>query len=153
MTAYLKKNHQSQMIETLQAVLANTFALYFKTHTYHWNVEGVHFDTLHKLFGDQYTEMWTAMDDIAERIRALGDYAPATPADILKPATIKPAKGKTDAITMVKNLAKDHEALSKTLAEAIEKASEIGDEVTADLFIARQTVHDKTAWMLNATAK
>ena len=153
MTTYLKKNHQSQMVETLQAVLGDTFALYFKTHAYHWNVEGVHFDTLHKLFGDQYTEMWEAMDDIAERIRALGDYAPMNTAEILKTSSIKPAKGKVDAQSMVKDLASGHESLSKLLADGIEKASEVGDEVTADLFVSRQTVHDKTAWMLNATAK
>ena len=152
-TTYLKKNHQSQMVEVLQTVLADTFALYFKTHGYHWNVEGPHFDSLHKLFGDQYTEMWEATDELAERIRALGSYAPMTLTDLMKPSTIKPAKGtKIDAMTMVKDLAADHAALSKIIADGIEKASDVGDEVTADILIARQTVHDKTAWMLSATA-
>lgn len=153
MTQYLKKNHTKQMVEELQHILGDTFKLYFKTHAYHWNVEGPHFDTLHKLFGDQYTEMWEAMDDIAERIRALGDYAPANVSEIMKPSDLTlPKKAKIKAMDMVKDLAKDHEAISKHIAAAIEKASEVGDEVTADLLIQRQTVHDKTAWMLNATA-
>lgn len=153
MTQYLGKNHQKEMIEILGGILGDTFTLYFKTHAYHWNVEGVHFDSLHKMFGEQYTEMWTALDEIAERIRAVGGYAPMNPTDTVKSAKIKPAKsGRMDAITMVKDLAADHAALSKSLAAAIEKAGEVGDEVTADLLIGRQTVHDKTAWMLNATA-
>ena len=152
-TPYLKKNHQTQMVEVLQAVLADSFALYFKTHAYHWNVEGPHFDSLHKLFGDQYTELWAATDVLAERIRALGSYAPMTLAEMTKPATIKPAKGgKIDAMVMVKDLAAGHAALSKIIAESIDKASDVGDEVTADMLIARQAVHDKAAWMLNATA-
>ncbi|PCI00725.1 MAG: DNA starvation/stationary phase protection protein [Alphaproteobacteria bacterium] len=154
MTAYLKKNHQKQMVEILQGILSDTFTLYFKTHAYHWNVEGPHFDTLHKLFGDQYTEMWTAMDDIAERIRAIGDYAPMNLDEITKPTSLKlPKSGALAAMKMVKDLAKDHETISKRLADGIEKASNMGDEVTADLFIQRQTIHDKTAWMLNATAR
>ena len=152
MTQYLKKNHTKQMVEELQHILGDTFTLYFKTHAHHWNVEGPHFDTLHKLFGDQYTEMWTAMDEIAERIRALGDYAPMNVTDIMKPSDLKSAKKKLKAMDMVKDLAKDHETISKHLATAIEKASEVGDEVTADMLIGRQTIHDKTAWMLNATA-
>ena len=152
MTQYLKKNHTKQMVEELQHILGDTFTLYFKTHAYHWNVEGPHFDALHKLFGDQYTEMWEAMDDIAERIRALGDYAPMNVTDIMKPSDLTSAKKQIKAMAMVKDLAKDHEEISKHLAIAIEKAAEIGDEVTADLLIGRQTIHDKTAWMLNATA-
>lgn len=153
MTDYLKKNHQSQMVDVLNEVLTNSYALYFKTHAYHWNVEGVHFDTLHKLFEDQYTEMWEAIDEIAERIRALGAYAPMNTVEILKNTQIQSADKPVDALDMVKDLAHGHEALSKILASSIEKASEVGDEVSADIMIARQTVHDKTAWMLNATAK
>ena len=153
MATYLKKNHTKQVIEELQHILGDTFTLYFKTHAYHWNVEGPHFDTLHKLFGDQYTEMWTAIDDIAERIRALGDYAPTNVAEIMKPSDLKlPKKAKMKAMDMVKDLAKDHETLSSHLAKAIEKCMEVGDETTADMLIGRQAVHDKTAWMLNATA-
>lgn len=153
MTKYLESNATQEMIEVLHHILADTFTLYFKTHAYHWNVEGVHFDTLHKLFGDQYTEMWEAMDDIAERIRALGAYAPMNVAELMKSSDLESASGHVSAIDMVKDLAKDHEDISKHIAVAIEKAAEVGDEVTADMLIGRQTVHDKTAWMLNATAK
>ena len=153
MTEYLAKNNQSQMVDVLNDVLTNTYALYFKTHAYHWNVEGVHFDSLHKLFEDQYTEMWEAIDEIAERIRALGAYAPMNTVEILSDAKIQSATKPINAIDMVKDLAKGHEELSKILANGIEKASEVGDEVSADMMIARQTLHDKTAWMLNATAK
>ena len=152
MTEYLKKNHVKQVVESLEHVLGDTFTLYFKTHAYHWNVEGPYFDTLHKLFEEQYTDMWGALDELAERIRALGAYAPMNVADLTKPSDLKDAKKQLKAMDMVKDLAKDHETLSKHLAEAIEKASEVGDEVTADILIARQTFHDKTAWMLNATA-
>ena len=152
MTQYLKKNHTKQMVDVLNHILGDTFTLYFKTHAYHWNVEGPHFDTLHKLFGDQYTEMWTAMDDLAERIRALGAYAPMNTAEILNSSDMKEAKKMIKAMDMVKDLAKDHEEISKHMASAIEKASEVGDEVTADMLIGRQTFHDKTAWMLRATA-
>jgi starvation-inducible DNA-binding protein len=152
MTEYLKKNHTKQMVDELAHILGDTFTLYFKTHAYHWNVEGPHFDALHKLFGDQYTEMWTAMDDIAERMRALGAYAPMNVAELMKPSDLKSAKKVLKAMDMVKDLAKDHETLSKHLAATIEKASEVGDEVTADMLIGRQNIHDKTAWMLNATA-
>ncbi len=153
MTQYLEKNATHEMIEVLHHVLADPFILYFKTHAYHWNVEGVHFDQLHKLFGDQYTEMWEAMDDIAERIRALGAYAPMNVTDLMKSSDLTSADGQISAIDMVKDLAKDHETISKHISVATEKASEVGDEVTADMLIGRQTIHDKTAWMLNSTAK
>lgn len=153
MTRYLDKNATQEMVDVLHHILADTFTLYFKTHAYHWNVEGVHFDTLHKLFGDQYTEMWEAMDDIAERIRAIGAYAPMNVADMMKASDLTSAEGQVSAIDMVKDLAKDHEMISKHIAQGIEKASEVGDEVTADMLIGRQTIHDKTAWMLNSTAK
>ncbi len=152
MPTYMKKNHTKQVIEELQHILGDTFTLYFKTHAYHWNVEGPHFDALHKMFEEQYTEMWEAMDDIAERIRALGEYAPSTVTEIMKPSDLKLSSKKMKAMDMVKDLAKDHETLSKHLANAIEKAMEVGDEATADMLIERQSVHDKTAWMLNATA-
>ena len=152
MVQYLDNNQSTQTIEQLRHVLSDTFVLYFKTHSYHWNVTGVHFDTLHKLFGDQYTEMWEAMDDIAERIRALGAYAPFTVADIMKESDLSETQNKISASEMVVDLAKGHEEISKHIAKAIEIVSGCGDEVTADLLIQRQTIHDKTAWMLNATA-
>jgi starvation-inducible DNA-binding protein len=152
MTQYLENNHTTQMVENLNHILGDTFMLYFKTHAYHWNVEGPHFDSLHRLFGEHYTDMWTAMDDLAERIRALGAYAPMNIAEIMKPSDMGEAKNMMKAMDMVTDLAKDHETISKHIADAIEKAADVGDEVTADMLIGRQTFHDKTAWMLRATA-
>lgn len=154
MTRYLNKNHQSEMVDVLNAVLADTFMLYFKTHAYHWNVEGPYFKQFHEMFGEQYTEMWNATDEIAERIRALGAYAPCNFDSLIKHASLTPAKSeKLDAMKMVTDLAADHEKLSELIAKGIEKASEVGDEVTADILIGRQTFHDKTCWMLKASAK
>lgn len=153
MTDYLEKNNQKQIIEILQHILGDTFVLYFKTHSYHWNVEGPHFHSLHELFGTQYTDMWEALDDIAERIRTLGAYAPMTPAEIAKASDMKDANKMLDGIAMAKDLADDHMTISKHLADAIEKCSDMGDEGTTDMLIARQQFHEKAAWMLNATAK
>lgn len=152
MAQYLKKNHQKEMTEVLEHIMGDTFTLYFKTHAYHWNVEGPNFDSLHTLFGTQYTDMWAALDELAERIRMLGAYAPINVAELTKNSDLKDAKKLMKAMDMVKDLANDHVEISKHIATGIEKASEVGDEVTADILIARQTFHDKAAWMLNATA-
>ena len=153
MTAYLEKNHQKQVVEVLEHILADTFTVYFKTHSYHWNVEGPHFHSLHELFEEQYREMWEALDEIAERIRSLGAYAPLTVQELVKHGDLQDAKKLPSGIDMAKDLAKDHEQISKHLAQAIEKCSEVGDEGTTDMLIGRQKFHDKAAWMLNATAK
>ena len=153
MTDYLQKNHQKQVVEVLEHVLADTFTVYFKTHAYHWNVEGPQFHSLHEMFEEQYREMWEAIDVIAERIRALGAYAPINPAELMKPSDMKDAKKVIGGMDMAKDLAKDHKEISKHLADAIEKCSEVGDEGTTDMLIARQQFHDKAAWMLTATSK
>lgn len=153
MAEYLKKNQQTAVADLLQKVLGTSFALYMKTHAYHWNVEGPHFHALHEMFEEQYTELWNALDTIAERMRAVGAYAPYNAAEMMKASDIKPASKQIDAIAMVKELADDNAALSKLLADSIEKVTEMGDESTGDLFVERQRVHDLNAWMLNATAK
>lgn len=153
MTDYLEKNNQKKIVDILKHILGDTFVVYFKTHSYHWNVEGPHFQSLHEMFEEQYREMWEAMDEIAERIRALGAYAPMTPAELAKASDMQDASNIPNDIAMAKDLAKDHMTISKHLAEAIESCSEMGDEGTADMLIARQKFHEKTAWMLNATAK
>ena len=152
MAQYLDKNHTKQMIEELEHILGDTFMVYTKTHAYHWNVEGAQFHALHVLFEEQYTDMWKALDEIAERIRSLGVYAPVNFSEIMKASDIKESKNVPKAMDMVKELASDNEKLSKHLAKAIEKASEVGDEGTADMLVARQKIHDQNAWMLNATA-
>lgn len=141
------------LVDGLTKVLSDTFVLYMKTHSFHWNVEGPHFGALHAMFMDQYTEMWTATDEIAERIRALDAYAPNGFKDMLKSATIQETGQTPDYKAMVTMLANDNEAIVGTMKPVLEAAQEAGDEVTADLMIKRITAHEKAAWMLRSTAK
>ena len=133
-------------------LLADTYTLYLKTHGYHWNVEGPHFQQLHVQFMEQYTEMWTAADDLAERIRALGHYAPSSYAGFAKISEIDEEDGQPDWQAMVRNLAKGHEQVAKTARDVLRIAEEVGDDATADVVAPRVTLHEKTAWMLRATA-
>ena len=138
--------------EAVKKLLADTYALYLKTHGYHWNVEGPHFQQLHALFMEQYTEMWTAVDELAERIRALGEYAPSSYAAMAALSSIPEETGQPDWKIMVTNLATGHEAVAKSAREVLRIAEEIGDDATADVVTPRITLHEKTAWMLRATA-
>ncbi len=137
---------------SLKQLLADTYTLYLKTHGYHWNVEGPHFQQLHILFMEQYTEMWTAADDLAERIRALGHYAPSSYAQLADISNIKEETGQPDWKTMVENLAQGHEMVAKTARNVLRVAEDAGDDATADVVTPRITLHEKTAWMLRATA-
>lgn len=136
----------------VKKLLADTYALYLKTHGYHWNVEGPHFQQLHALFMEQYTEMWNAVDELAERIRALGEYAPSSYAAMAKLSEIEEETGEPGWQEMVTNLAKGHEAVAKSAREVLRIAEDIGDDATADVVTPRITLHEKTAWMLRATA-
>lgn len=136
----------------LKKLLADTYTLYLKTHGYHWNVEGPHFQQLHLQFMEQYTEMWTAVDELAERIRALGHYAPSSYSEMSALSSIKEETGNPDWHEMVTNLAKGHEQVAKTARDVLRVAEEIGDEATSDVVAPRLTLHEKTAWMLRATA-
>lgn len=138
--------------EAVAELLANTYTLYLKTHGYHWNVEGSHFQQLHTLFMEQYTEMWNAVDELAERIRALGEYAPVSYGEMAKLSTIAEETGRTDWKQMVETLAKGHEQVAKSAREVLRIAEDIGDVATADVVTPRITLHEKTAWMLRATA-
>ncbi|AEY02137.1 putative DNA-binding stress protein [Oceanimonas sp. GK1] len=134
----------------LSRVLADTYVLYLKTHNYHWNVEGPNFRQLHLLFEEQYQDMWAALDDIAERIRALGEYAPGTYAKFAELAKIKENQNIPRANDMLKELTADNEQLVATIAEATKIAQDAGDEPTAGLLTDRQTIHEKAAWMLRS---
>ena len=142
---------RAKLNDALVKVLGDTYALYIKTHGYHWNVTGPRFKALHEMFMEQYTELWTALDEIAERIRAIGAFAPGSTEAILENATIKPDNSQPDADAMIENLAKGHDMMSATLKKALDVASEIGDDVTVDLFTQRMTVSQKTAWMLRSS--
>ncbi|MDV2857879.1 MULTISPECIES: Dps family protein [Oceanimonas] len=134
----------------LSHVLADTYVLYLKTHNYHWNVEGPNFRQLHLLFEEQYQDMWAALDDIAERIRALGEYAPGTYTKFVELAKIKENQNIPTASDMLKELVADNELLISTLIEATKTAQEAGDEPTAGMLTDRQTVHEKAAWMMRS---
>ncbi len=137
--------------KALAGLLASTYTLYLKTHGYHWNVEGPHFQQLHIQFMEQYTEMWTAVDELAERIRALGHYAPASYAEMAKLSSISEELGKPSWEDMVHNLAKGHEQVAKEARDVLRVAEDVSDDATADVVTPRITLHEKTAWMLRAT--
>lgn len=134
----------------LSKVLANTYILYLKTHNYHWNVEGAKFHALHVMFEEQYRDMWDALDEIAERIRALGEYAPGTYAKFSKLASIKDNEEIPDAKDMLKELVADNETLVEILAEAIKTVQDAGDEPSAGMLTDRQTTHEKQVWMMKS---
>ena len=134
----------------LSGLLADNATLYFKTHSFHWNVTGPMFQTLHVMFETQYNEMWLAMDEIAERIRALGHFAAVSWADIHANASIEDATEVPSAQEMIGQLVLGHEALIRTARSLLPEVQEAGDEVTADLITQRLQVHEKTAWMLRS---
>lgn len=144
---------RQQSSDAVKLLMAETYTLYLKTHGYHWNVEGPHFQQLHALFMEQYTEMWTAVDDLAERIRALGFLAPGSYAEMSKLSRLTEETGRPDWRQMVVALAKGHEHIARTAREALRIAEDANDDATADIVTPRITYHEKTAWMLRATAK
>jgi starvation-inducible DNA-binding protein len=135
----------------LSRLLADTYTLYLTTHNFHWNVTGPMFNTLHQMFMVQYTELWTAVDPIAERIRSLGHPAPGSYAQYgalasVPDAPITPPK----ALEMVRILVDGHEAVARTARSVFPLADSASDEPTADLLTQRLTVHEQTAWMLRS---
>lgn len=148
----INKADRLKSAEAVTKLMANTYTLYLKTHGYHWNVEGPHFQQLHIQFMEQYTEMWTAVDELAERVRALGLYAPRSYAAMAKVSDIKEEQGSPDWKTMVQTLAQDHEQLAKIARDVLRIAEEANDDATADVVSPRVTLHEKTAWMLRSTA-
>lgn len=139
--------------EGLGHLLADSFTLYLKTHNYHWNVEGPMFQTLHLMFMEQYTELWNALDTIAERIRALGEYAPGSYTDYMELSSVKDAKGTPKATEMIEHLILGHEAVIKTARKVFPIAEEANDQSTMDLLTQRLEIHEKTAWMLRSLLK
>lgn len=146
----ISDKNREKSAKALSKLLADTYILYLKTHGFHWNVEGPHFQSLHLQFMDQYTEMWTAVDELAERIRALGHYAPGSYSEFVKLASVKEETGRLDWQDMVRTLAKGHELVAKSAREVLRIAEDIGDDATTDVVTPRITLHEKTAWMLRA---
>ena len=146
----ISEKDRQRIAEGLSRLLADNFALYLKTHNFHWNVKGPMFQTLHVMFEQQYNELWLALDAIAERIRALGFPAPGTTSQLASLSSIPETEGVPDAKDMVRLLVEGHEAVARTARKifpAVEKAS---DEPSADLLTQRLQVHEKTAWMLRS---
>ena len=134
----------------LARLLADTYTLYLKTHNFHWNVTGPLFNTLHLMFETQYNELALAVDEIAERIRALGHPAPGSYAAYAKLSSIPEEEGVPSATEMIRQLVAGQEAVVRTAREVFPTAEQAGDEPTADLLTQRMQVHEKTAWMLRS---
>ena len=137
----------------LSRLLADTYVLYLKTHSFHWNVEGPMFQTLHQMFMVQYTETWNAIDPIAERIRALGHYAPGSSQQYEKLASIKESIGVPKAEKMVRELIEGQEAVARTARSVLPLADKANDQPTLDLLTQRLDIHEKNAWMLRSLLK
>lgn len=147
----LNDNARKTIVEALSGVLADTYTLYLKTHNFHWNVTGPAFPYLHTMFGEQYNELWNAVDDLAERIRALGHFAPGSYSAFGKLTALKEAPASPPAATeMIRLLLADHEALAQRCRKVQEIVEEVGDTETGDMMVGRMQVHGKTAWMLRA---
>jgi len=146
----LSEKDRKKIAEGLSRLLADTYTLYLKTHNFHWNVTGPMFNTLHLMFETQYNELALAVDEIAERIRALGVFAPGSYKQYANLTTISEETTVPSAEEMIAQLVKGQEAVVKTARSVFPLADKAGDEPTADLLTQRMQVHEKTAWMLRS---
>ncbi len=146
----LSQEQRSTIADGLGRLLADTYVLYGKTHGFHWNVTGPMFNTLHLMFMEQYTELWTALDEIAERIRALGLMAPHGGSTLAGLSSITEAEQNPAALDMVRELVAGHEAVARTARSVFALADAADDQPSADLLTQRLQVHEKTAWMLRS---
>ena len=147
----LSDEDRKVVAEGLSRVLADTYTLYLKTQNFHWNVTGPHFGPLHKLFEEQYNELRLAADEIAERIRALGHFAPGSFAQFAELKSVAEAPtSPPNAEEMIQQLTGDNETLSRVARSVQTTAENAGDEVTIGMMVDRMSVHEKAAWMLRA---
>lgn len=146
----ISEENRKQIASALSKLLADTYTLYLKTHNYHWNVTGPHFQTLHVMFEGQYNELALAVDQIAERIRSLGVKAPGSYSDFSRLTTIKELNGDLKAEQMIADLVTGQEEVAKTARSLFEVVDLAHDEPTADLLTQRLQIHEKTAWMLRS---
>ncbi len=149
----IDQKDRTRIAQGLSRMLADTYLLYLKTHNFHWNVEGPMFQTLHQMFMEEYTEAWNAIDLIAERIRALGHYAPGTYKEYVKLGSIKETDGVPKAEDMVKLLIQAQEAVVRTARSVLPIAEDANDQPTLDLLTQRMQIHEKNAWMLRSLLK
>jgi len=146
----ISKLDREEIAAGLGRLLADSYTLYLKTHNYHWNVEGPQFNTLHQMFETHYMELATAVDEIAERIRALGLKAPASYSAFQSLATVEEASGDETADDMIRELVLGQEAVTRTARNLMPAANSANDEPTADLLTQRMQIHEKNAWMLRS---
>ena len=146
----LSTAHREKIAAGLSRLLADSYTLYLKTHNFHWNVTGPHFKSLHELFEEHYTELAIAVDDIAERIRALGVHAPGSYKQFAELTSIEEETTVPDWKEMVKQLVHAHETVIKTARSMLDIVDEAQDEVTLGMLGGRMEVHEKTAWMLRS---
>ena len=149
----ISEKDRRKIADGLSHFLADSYTLYLKTHNFHWNVTGPMFNSLHVMFMTQYTEQWTALDEIAERIRALGFNAPGSYAQFVKLASIKEEPGDGDMPDwqeMVRQLVAGNEAVCRTGRKVLDIADDADDNPTEDLLTQRLQIHEKYAWMLRS---
>ena len=146
----INEKDRKAIAKGLSELLADSYSLYLMTHNFHWNVTGPMFNTLHNMFMTQYTEQWAALDLIAERIRALGEPAPATYKEFSKLTSIAEVSGTPKALEMVRYLVKAQEGTAKTARKLFSLVDKANDQPTADLLTQRLDIHEKTAWMLRS---
>ena len=139
-----------QVVKALEQILADSYALYFKTQNYHWNVEGAEFRSLHLLFEGQYEDLAESLDELAERIRTLGAKVPAL-SSLIKLASISEPNPNASSNEMLKSLTKDEDIIIDILYKGLKVAQAAGDEGTADMIIERIKVHEKNRWFLKSS--
>ena len=147
----IEEGARKDLAEGLSSLLADTYALYLKTHMYHWNVTGPSFHSLHLMFEEQYLELRDAVDVIAERIRALGSFAPGSYSEFARLSSVPDEEGVPAAEEMIGRLSDGHELLVRAARPLVARAEAAGDVATADLVTQRITIHEKTAWMLRSS--
>ena len=144
---------RAKIADGLSRFLADSYTLYLKTHNFHWNITGAMFNSLHTMFETQYTEQWTALDEIAERIRALGFNAPGSYREFVSLTSIPEEPGLTDSADwreMVRQLVIGNEAVCRTARKVLDIADDADDAPTEDLLTQRLQTHEKYAWMLRS---
>ncbi|MEM7503239.1 MAG: Dps family protein [Pseudomonadota bacterium] len=146
----LSLEQREEIASHLSRLLADSYTLYLKTHNFHWNVTGPQFNTLHAMFEEQYTELATAVDEVAERIRALGISAPGSYSDFAQLTAVDEASGGEDAAEMLRQLVIGQETVARTARDAFPSADSANDQPTADLLTQRMQIHEKNAWMLRS---
>ncbi len=146
----MSNNQQTQVAQIAKRLLAESYTVYLKTHNYHWNVTGPMFSSLHTLFETQYSELALAVDEIAERIRTLGERAPGSYSEFSALSTVREASGEPTATQMIESLVDDCAQLARTAGEMVAAAEAAGDPASADLATRRIEVAQKNAWMLRS---